>query len=90
VQLVGDSELEKLLPARAAVVELMLTGGTNLSERVDAVRRTAENPMSREEVIEKTRDLMVPIIGGANSGTLIAKVMDLESMKNIRELRPLS
>jgi 2-methylcitrate dehydratase PrpD len=89
VQLVGDAALESLLPARVAIVEVALTDGTNLSERVDAVRGTAENPMSREEVIEKARDLMAPVIGAANSNRLIDKVMSLESVTDIRELRPL-
>src|SRR2546425_8742698 len=47
IQLVPDAELEKLLPKRVAIVEVTFTDGTHLSERVDAVRGTAENPMSR-------------------------------------------
>jgi 2-methylcitrate dehydratase PrpD len=89
VQLVGDAELEKLMPARVAIVEVTLTNGLNLSERVDAVRGTAENPMSREEVIDKARDLMAPVLGLANCNSLIEKVMSFESVKDIGELRPL-
>lgn len=89
VQLIGDAELEKLMPARVAIVEVTLVNGTNLSERVDAVRGTAENPMSREEVIDKARDLMTPILGLANCNSLIDRVMSFESVKDIRELRSL-
>jgi 2-methylcitrate dehydratase PrpD len=89
VQLVGDAGLEKLMPARVAIVEVTLIDGTNWNERVDAVRGTAENPMSREEVIDKARDLMAPVLGPANGKGLIDKVMSLESVKNVRELRPL-
>jgi len=53
IQIVPDAELEKLLPKRVAIVEVTFTDGTHLSERVDAVRGTAENPMSREEVVPK-------------------------------------
>ncbi len=89
IQLVPDAELEKLLPKRVAIVEVTFTDGTHLSERVDAVRGTAENPMSREEVVAKARDLMASVLGAATSTNLITKVLALETVKDIRELRPL-
>jgi len=89
IQLVPDAELEKLLPKRVAIVELTLTDGTRLTERVDAVRGTAQNPMGRDEVVAKARDLMSPILGAAASTKLIDRVFNLESVKDIRELRPL-
>jgi 2-methylcitrate dehydratase PrpD len=89
VQLVPDEELERLYPRRETVVEVTLTDGTRLSERVEAVRGTAENPMTREEVVAKCRDLMSPVLGGDKTAKLIERVLDLESVKNIRELRPL-
>jgi len=89
IELMPDAELEKLLPKRVAVVEVTFTDGTRLSERVDAVRGTAENPMSREEVVAKARDLMASVLGAAHSTNLINKVLALESVKDIRELRPL-
>jgi 2-methylcitrate dehydratase PrpD len=81
--------LERLYPRRETVVEVTLTDGTHLSERVEAVRGTAENPMTREEVVAKCRDLMSPVLGGDKTAKLIERVLDLENVKNIRELRPL-
>jgi 2-methylcitrate dehydratase PrpD len=89
VQLLGEEDLEKLLPKRVAIVEVTLNDGTKLSERVDAVRGTPENPMSREDVIAKCKDLMDPVLGVANSKSLIDRMLDLENTKSIRELRPL-
>ncbi|HYL39606.1 MAG TPA: MmgE/PrpD family protein [Bryobacteraceae bacterium] len=89
VQLVGDEALERRLPRRESVVDVTLADGARLSEHVDAVRGTAENPMSREEVIAKSRDLIVPVLGEAKSASLIQKVLNLETLKNVRELRPL-
>ena len=89
IQLIPDAELEKLLPKRVALVEVTFTDGTHLGERVDAVRGTAENPMSREEVVAKARDLMAPALGAATSTKLIDSVLALQSVKDIRELRPL-
>jgi len=89
VQLIGDEELEKLIPKRVAIVEVTLNDGTKLTERVEAVRGTPENPMSREEVVAKARDLIVPILGAAKAASLIDKVLALEGVKDIRDLRPL-
>jgi 2-methylcitrate dehydratase PrpD len=89
VQLIGDEELEKLIPVRVAIVEVTLNDGTKFTERVEAVRGTPENPMSRDEVIIKARDLIAPVLGAAKCETLIQRVLELEKVKNIRELRPI-
>ncbi len=89
VQLIPDAELERHLPAREAKVEVTLTDGTRLTETVKAVRGTAENPMPREEVIAKARDLMTPILGAERCDKLIQTAMNLEKLKSVRELRPL-
>jgi 2-methylcitrate dehydratase PrpD len=89
VQLIFDQELERDLPRREAIVELVFFDGTKQSQRVDAVRGTAQNPMSREEVIAKSKDLIAPVTGEAACAGLIDKVFHLEGVKNIRELRPL-
>jgi 2-methylcitrate dehydratase PrpD len=87
VQLVPDEELEKMEPARQAIVEVTLNDGTVLSERVNDVRGTVDNPMTREEVEQKARDLVEPVLGKASTATLIDKIFNLESVKDIRELR---
>jgi 2-methylcitrate dehydratase PrpD len=89
VTLVRDDELAKLLPVRVAIVEITLADGTQLSERVSAVRGTPRNPMSRAEVIDKARDLMAPILGGEGCGRLIETVFAIETMPDIRQLRPM-
>jgi 2-methylcitrate dehydratase PrpD len=88
VQLVPDEQLEVLYPKRVTIVEVTLKDGTHLTQRVDAVRGTAENPMSRDEVIEKARDLMTPYVGSATS-RLIDALMTVENLSDIRALRPL-
>jgi 2-methylcitrate dehydratase PrpD len=88
VNLVPDQDLDRLLPERVAVVQMTLANGTKLSERVDAVRGTAENPMTRDEVVAKSRDLISPVLGPQTCARLIDTVLDLENVKNVRELRP--
>jgi 2-methylcitrate dehydratase PrpD len=89
VRLVRDPDLERLLPSRVSIVEVTLTDGTKLTERVDAVLGTAQNPMPRDEVVAKARDLMAPVLGAAATTSLIEKIFSLENVKNIREIRPL-
>ena len=89
VELIGDEELEKLLPTRVGIVEIELTDGTRLTERVEHARGTPENPMTREEIVAKARSLMGPVLGAATTTKLIERLLEIESMKNIRELRPL-
>jgi 2-methylcitrate dehydratase PrpD len=89
VQLVGDEELERQYPKRESIVEVSFKDGTRLSERVEAVRGTIDNPMTREEVVAKCRDLMTPLLGAEKCSKLIERVLDLEHMKKIQELRPL-
>jgi 2-methylcitrate dehydratase PrpD len=89
VELVRDEELAKLLPVRIAVVDVQLDDGTQLSERVSAVRGTPRNPMSRTEVMEKARDLIAPVLGSEKSGRLIHMVYAMEAVTNIRALQPL-
>jgi 2-methylcitrate dehydratase PrpD len=89
VQLVPDEELERRMPRREAIVDVVLANGTRLMEHVESVRGTFDNPMTREEVIAKARDLITPVMGVATSTKLIDTVFALEKVKNVRELRPL-
>jgi 2-methylcitrate dehydratase PrpD len=89
VDLVADAELERLYPKRIAIVEVMLADGSQLTQRVEAVRGTSDNPMTREEVVAKCRELTTPSLGAAKSAKLIESVLILETLKNVRDLRPL-
>ena len=87
VQLVESEELQKLEPARQAIVEITMNDGTVLSDRVTAVRGTVDNPMSRDEVVQKARDLCEPIIGRGQTEALIEKILTIEKLANVRDLR---
>jgi 2-methylcitrate dehydratase PrpD len=89
VNLVRDEGLVEFLPIRVTIVEIELADGNILSERVSAVRGTPRNPMSRNEVIEKARDLTAPVVGREASAKLIDTVFAIESVSDIRKLQPL-
>jgi 2-methylcitrate dehydratase PrpD len=89
IELLGDDALTKTMPARQGIVEIALRDGRNLRHHTVAVRGTAENPMSRAEVDAKSYDLMAPVLGKARSRRLCETVWNLETVSDVRRLRPL-
>jgi 2-methylcitrate dehydratase PrpD len=89
VQLIPDDQLQQRLPSREAIVEIMLIDGTHLSEHVEAVRGTVENPMTRDEVVAKCDELMTPVLGSAACTKIVETVFGLENTQDIRKLRSL-
>ena len=89
ITLMPDDDLERLMPLRVAILEVTLVDGTHLTRRVDNVRGTPENPMTRDEIIAKATDLITPVLGLPKCSNLIKKVFGLETVSDIRELRPL-
>ena len=69
VKLVGTEELERFMPRRAGIVEVTRVDGKTVTERVNDVRGTAENPMPRDEVIAKARDLVTSRSSGPRRST---------------------
>jgi 2-methylcitrate dehydratase PrpD len=89
VSYVPDAALAALLPVRVAVVEVVFTDGSRQSDRVEAVRGTVRNPMTRTEVVDKARDLIAPVLGPPTSQRLIETLLGIDAVKDIRTLRPL-
>jgi 2-methylcitrate dehydratase PrpD len=89
VKYVPDPELAGLAVPRVAIVEVTLNDGAVLVNRVEAVRGTVRNPMSRAEVVDKSRDLMAPVLGGETAKKLIDTVLAIETVKDLKTLRPL-
>lgn len=89
VRLIADPALDALLPRRVAVVTVTLTDGTTLTERVEAVRGSAENPMTWDEITAKSRDLIAPVLGRDRFDQLLERIKSIESCSDLRELRSL-
>jgi 2-methylcitrate dehydratase PrpD len=88
VEVVADPRIDARRPRREAIVELTFTDGTQLSEWVRDVRGTADNPMTRDEVVDKARDLIAPVLGTSACSALISKLLAIETIHDIRGLRP--
>jgi len=71
---------------RQAIVHVHLRGGRVLTQRVQHVRGTPDNPMSTSEVTHKAVDLMQPILGAQRAQTLADRILGLEHVANVREL----
>ena len=89
IELRGDDALSAAMPSRQGIVEVSLRDGRELRRQTTAVRGTAENPMTRGEVDEKSYDLMAPVIGRARARKLCDAVWKLEKVRDARGLRPL-
>jgi 2-methylcitrate dehydratase PrpD len=89
IELRGDDALSAAMPSRQGIVEISLRNGRQLRQHTRAVRGTAENPMTRAEVDEKSYDLMAPVIGKSRARKLCDAVWKLEKMRNVCVLRPL-
>jgi 2-methylcitrate dehydratase PrpD len=89
VELVADPRIDARRPRREAIVELTLADGAQMTQWVRDVRGTAENPMTRDEVVAKASDLITPVFGARKCAALVEKILALDSVKDVRELRPL-
>ena len=89
IELLGDDALTRVMPSRQGIVEVLLKGGRKLRHHMQAVRGTAENPMTREEVDAKSYDLLAPVLGRDRARKLCNAIWSLEGLKDVRKLRPL-
>ena len=89
IELIGDEELERLMPERHGIAEITLKDGRRFRHHTKAVRGTAQNPMTRAEVDEKCYHLMAPVLGKTRARKLCDTVWKIERVKDVRALRPL-
>ena len=89
IEAVPSPELTVARPARQAIIEIDTTGGRTLRHHTRAVLGTPDNPMSAEEVEEKARDLMAPVLGAGRAADLIDTLRRIEDVRDVRTLAPL-
>jgi 2-methylcitrate dehydratase PrpD len=89
VELLGDAELTRAMPSRQGIVELGLRDGRRLRHHTAAVRGTAENPMTRAEVLAKAYDLAAPVLGAVRARRLCETILNAEAIRDVRQLRTL-
>ena len=83
VQLVGDKTLGG---PRAGQVEVTLTDGRVVSQLTKFPPGTKENPLTTDQVNDKARKLMAPVLGAVRTEAVIKFVNTLETQKSVRDL----
>ena len=89
IELIGEPSLHNSDPPRQGIVEVRLKDGREFRHHTKAVRGTADNPMTRQEVEEKCLPLIAGVLGQRQARQLCQAVWDLEHLASVRELRPL-
>jgi 2-methylcitrate dehydratase PrpD len=89
ITLQGDDELSRAMPRREGIVEVALASGVTLREHTRAVRGTPENPMTRQELEEKSLELLAPVLGTDQALGVCAAVWALEELREARQLAAL-
>ncbi|HEX7793429.1 MAG TPA: MmgE/PrpD family protein [Vicinamibacterales bacterium] len=74
---------------RLPLLQVTLSDGRRLTQDTGAVLGTIDNPMTRDQLAAKCRELMTPVLGASQTQRLIDHILALEQVKDIRELRPL-
>lgn len=70
----------------ATVVSLNLKDGTILTRRVDQPKGNPENPLSREELLDKFRSCASLSLNGDSIKRVIEKVLNIEKLNSIKPL----
>lgn len=80
----------RLDPAAAQpLLTVVLADGARLTEDPGPVLGTAGNPMTRAQVIAKASELMNPVLGASAGANLIERILDIDRLKSLGELRAL-
>ncbi|MBM4315527.1 MAG: MmgE/PrpD family protein [Deltaproteobacteria bacterium] len=88
IELAGSPELSRTKTTQA-VVEIVTREGVRLRYHTRAVRGRATNPMQRDEVARKGRDLLVPVLGTRRTEALIDRIWNIERIDDVPDLRRL-
>jgi len=89
VQLVADRALMTPDAPRSGRVEVTLRDGRTVSHFTRHAPGTKENPLDTAGVNAKVRDLMAPVLGAQKTDALINQINTLETLDDIRKLRPM-
>lgn len=89
IEVIGDAKLTTPLRHWCCNMEITLKDGRRLTHQTMAAKGYHENPLTRQDIEEKALDLMAPILGKKRSQALISALLNIETIKDARELRRL-
>lgn len=85
----------KVLPdidymSRRSELEIVLKDGRKLQTRVDLPKGEPENPMSKDQIIEKYMKQAEPVVGAERAASICDRLLKLEELKEVRALMDLT
>ncbi len=89
ITLLASEELANAMPRRQAIVTVKTRDGRHLSQRTVAVRGTADNPMTQDEVEAKALDLIGPVLGTRRAKAIVRAIGTLDTVADVAALRRL-
>jgi len=84
INLIYDDDLERDLPKRRTIVTFKFKSGESREIRIDAVRGTSDNPMTKQEVSDKAFDLIAPVAGHARARQICDESLALNQVEDMR------
>lgn len=88
-KVVPNADLTVARPRRQAIVEIRMKDGRSFRHHARVVRGTPDDPMSRQEVLDKARDLIAPISGRARCDEILAALLTIEKLEDSRRFASL-
>jgi 2-methylcitrate dehydratase PrpD len=89
IEAVADPSIPAPVRGWRCIMEVTLKDGRTLTHQTMAAKGSPDNPLNREEVAEKARDLIGPVLGKTRGEALIAALYDIGRVKDVRTLRRL-
>lgn len=89
IKAVGDPHLSGAIRGWRCSMEIKLNSGRIIKGQTMAAKGSFENPLTRQDVIEKALDLISPILGTGRAKKLIEVLLNLSATHDLRNLRSL-
>jgi 2-methylcitrate dehydratase PrpD len=90
VKITVDEEIERRYPeSQVAKLTVKLTDGSSYTEKVYHPKGTSQNPITKEEIRAKFRNLARIVLANRKVEQIIETVDRLETLKSVRVLSPL-
>jgi len=89
VNLIHDPNQEKEPRVESALVKVILKNGEHHEIFIEHVLGFPERPMNHQDVENKAKSLIIPILGHSKANKLIETIWNLETLSNIQTIIPL-
>jgi len=85
----ADTSSPNAVRGWSCAMDIQLKDGRTLSQRTEAAKGSFENPLSLDEIGDKARGLICPVLGKRRGETLIGALAGIDTLDNVRQLRAL-